>query len=157
MKKAKTTLTRFLSLLTTVCMVMTFFTFVPLTVSANPPHAPNVDAPLLNWTRGYGVSFVAVGAEHTVAIRGDGTLWAWGRNNGGQLGIGVGTHNATGADIISRNNPSHVACSLASCPCHTPTDPPTPPGSERPNCQDRTWKHVSAGVTHTVAIKNDGS
>ncbi len=31
---------------------------------------------------------IAAGHEHTLALRRDGTVWAWGRNNAGQLGIG---------------------------------------------------------------------
>jgi alpha-tubulin suppressor-like RCC1 family protein len=31
---------------------------------------------------------VSVGAAHSCAIRGDGTLWCWGRNNDGELGLG---------------------------------------------------------------------
>jgi alpha-tubulin suppressor-like RCC1 family protein len=31
---------------------------------------------------------VAAGGGHTCAVGGDGTLWCWGRNASGQLGIG---------------------------------------------------------------------
>ena len=34
---------------------------------------------------------VAVGAEHMLAVKMDGTVWAWGRNNGRQLGLGSNT------------------------------------------------------------------
>ena len=32
---------------------------------------------------------IAAGANHTLAIKSDGSLWAWGSNNNGQLGIGT--------------------------------------------------------------------
>ena len=34
---------------------------------------------------------VTAGAQYTVALRSDGTLWAWGRNDSGQLGNGGDT------------------------------------------------------------------
>jgi hypothetical protein len=41
-----------------------------------------------------GVTTIEVGEHHTVAVRPDGTLWAWGRNDDGQLGIGTFSTNA---------------------------------------------------------------
>ena len=32
---------------------------------------------------------IAAGGEHTIAIKSDGTLWAWGYNGAGQLGDGT--------------------------------------------------------------------
>jgi hypothetical protein len=40
-----------------------------------------------------GVIAVAAGAEHSVALRWDGTVWAWGSNANGQLGTGSGAHS----------------------------------------------------------------
>jgi len=33
---------------------------------------------------------VSAGGSHTVAIKTDGTLWAWGSNSSGELGLGLG-------------------------------------------------------------------
>ncbi|MBU2527892.1 right-handed parallel beta-helix repeat-containing protein [bacterium] len=44
-------------------------------------------------------SSVSGGLEHTIAVRADGTLWAWGLNNYGQLGLG---------DITARYIPTQV-------------------------------------------------
>lgn len=35
-----------------------------------------------------GVKLIAVGAFHNLALQEDGTLWAWGNNEYGQLGTG---------------------------------------------------------------------
>ena len=63
---------------------------------------------------------------HTLGIRkdssGNRTLWAWGYNQNGQLGLG---------DTEDRNTPTRVG---------TYTD----------------WVHVSAGGTHTMGIREDG-
>jgi alpha-tubulin suppressor-like RCC1 family protein len=69
---------------------------------------------------------VSVGSEYTIAIKSDGSLWAWGSNEYGQLGdnmAGKGTN------------------------CTSPTRIGT----------DSNWTIVSAGVSHTVALKMDGS
>ena len=71
---------------------------------------------------------VSAGVSHTVAIRTDGTLWAWGDNYRGQLGDGT---------TSSESGEGHI----------TPRQIGT----------DSDWADVSAGGYHTVAIKTDGS
>ena len=67
---------------------------------------------------------VSVGATHTVAVRTDGSLWAWGTNWRGELGIG------TSGD--GTNTPVRVGT-------------------------DTNWASVSAGWHYTMAIRTDGS
>ncbi|MCL2438614.1 MAG: Ig-like domain-containing protein [Coriobacteriia bacterium] len=71
---------------------------------------------------------MSAGEEFTLALRDDGALWAWGRNNQGQLGLGSGT--------TQRLIPAQV---------------PVPGGSSY------YWTDVTAGYSHTLAIRNDGS
>lgn len=59
----------------------------------------------------------------TLAIKNDGTLWAWGSNNKGQLGDGTN---------IDRNVPTKIG-------------------------NDSDWKYVAAGRQHSFAIKTDGT
>ncbi|MDI6787050.1 MAG: hypothetical protein QME51_01605, partial [Planctomycetota bacterium] len=67
---------------------------------------------------------VAAGGEwHTLAIKTNGTLWAWGWNNWGQLGLG---------DTTNRLSPVQVT---------TATD----------------WTIVACGERHTLAIKTNGT
>ena len=60
---------------------------------------------------------------HSVALKSDGTLWAWGSNGSGRLGVG---------DTTSRNIPTQVG-------------------------SDTDWVDVSAGTFHNVALKSDGT
>ncbi|WP_181368938.1 RCC1 domain-containing protein [Flavobacterium pallidum] len=71
---------------------------------------------------------VSMGTESTssayaMAIQTNGTLWAWGGNGQGELGIG---------NTVQQNSPVQVG---------TATN----------------WKYVYAGLNHTVAIKTDGT
>jgi len=70
-----------------------------------------------------GWSFVSAGWRHTIALRTDGTLWAWGLNAEGQLGLGHRTNTPTPTQVL--------------------------PGT--------TWLSVYAGAGHTLAIRPDGT
>jgi hypothetical protein len=61
--------------------------------------------------------------HHTLGLRRDGSLWAWGGNGSGELGVG---------DFQPRTTPTRVG---------TDTD----------------WMAISAGSQHSLAIKRDGS
>jgi alpha-tubulin suppressor-like RCC1 family protein len=64
------------------------------------------------------------GYYHTVALKTDGTLWTWGSNTAGQLGINATTNRSTPVTTILGGT---------------------------------NWKSVSAGNSHTAAIKTDGT
>ncbi len=66
---------------------------------------------------------VSCGYDFTVAIRSDGTLWAWGDNDTGELGLG---------DETQKDSPTEVE-----------------PGT--------TWQAVSCGYDDTVAVRSDGT
>jgi alpha-tubulin suppressor-like RCC1 family protein len=73
---------------------------------------------------------ISAGASHNVAIKSDGTLWAWGANFLGQFGVGT-----TG--ILNRKaRESNIPVAAA-------------PGHD--------WKQAVAGGIHTLAIKQDGT
>jgi len=76
-----------------------------------------------------GVVAVSAGAYYTMAVKADGSLWGWGKNDFGQLGNGA---------II--NHDGYVPESVPS-PIYVMSDVTA----------------VSAGVNHTMAIKTDGS
>jgi len=66
---------------------------------------------------------VAAGGRHTLAIKRDATLWAWGANNVGQLG----------------------------------TDSATQPGVPVQVGEESGWVAVAAGFLHSIAMRSDGS
>ena len=76
-----------------------------------------------------GVIAVVAGARHTVVLKNDGTLWAWGRNNYGQLGDGTGGDKT---ESYNKNTPVQVK------------------GGDN-------WASVSGASYHTIANKRDGT
>jgi alpha-tubulin suppressor-like RCC1 family protein len=84
----------------------------------------NRTTPVTTFAGGTNWKFVACGRFFTAAIKTDGTLWTWGRNNSGRLGDNT---------IIARSTP--VTTFLGGT----------------------NWKQVDGGSEHTAAIKTDGT
>ena len=74
---------------------------------------------------------VSCGEFHTMALKTDGTLWMWGSNNNGRLGI-----NSFIGDNDASNNRSSPVQTVAG---------------------GTNWKQISAGAGHSTAIKTDGT
>lgn len=122
---------------------------------------------------------IATGGSHTLAVKADGTLLAWGLNRSGQLGDGSAIDKPSPTTIGSLKTWSVIAagefhtvallgtnCAVNGCPLYawgynqngqlgdgTTTDKNTPTkiGSVT------TWIAVAAGRAHTLAVKKDGS
>lgn len=71
---------------------------------------------------------IAAGGSHSIALKADNSLWAWGSNNGGQLGNGAHVDAVAPVQIVS---PDLLA--------------------------NTEWKTVAGGQMHSVALKNDNS
>jgi len=95
-------------------------------VNNNDRHSPVRIGTATNW------AFVSAGNSHTIAIRTDGTLWAWGSNRYGQLGDGMGGGEWTDPDRGRHTTPVRIGTST-------------------------NWVSVSAGSSRTVAIRADGT
>ena len=67
---------------------------------------------------------IACGDDHTIALKTDGTLWSWGFNGLGQLGVNDTTNRITPVTTLLGGN---------------------------------NWKSIAGGSTHTVALKTDGT
>lgn len=91
---------------------------------------PSSSAAFLNVTFGTPAKVKAVkgGNGHSLALMDDGTLWAWGRNANGQLGIG---------SLVDTSTPARVE---------------TSPGTPLANVVA-----ISAGQAHSIAVTADGS
>jgi alpha-tubulin suppressor-like RCC1 family protein len=105
---------------------------------------------------------VSTGSNYTVALKSDGSLWAWGSNDYGQLGDGTKTDRNAPVQVgidkdwiaVSAGYDSTVALksdgSLWAC-----GDDYTIVYTQVGSAKD--WVEVSSNGSHTMAIKADGS
>ncbi|MFH1230427.1 MAG: putative Ig domain-containing protein [Planctomycetota bacterium] len=125
----------------------------------------------------YGVvnspSGIAAGGSHTVILKTDGTLWAWGLNSSGQLGNGTFTNKNIPTKIGTDTNWAIIAAGGSHTVAlktdrtlwawgrndrgqlgdgtNTNRNIPTKIGT------DTNWAGITAGEYHTVAIKTNGT
>ena len=52
----------------------------------------------------------ATGIHHTAAVKTDGTLWTWGRNNSGQLGDNTITNRSSPGTTVSNSDWKQISC-----------------------------------------------
>jgi alpha-tubulin suppressor-like RCC1 family protein len=123
---------------------------------------------------------VSAAIHHTIALKSDGTLWAWGRNDGGQLAdgtrVGKLTPEQSGTDsdwVLIASGNSHVAAIKADGTFWTwggntngQLGDGTAPyslllvqtgDSTGDGIPDAGWTSISAGAQHSGAIKSDGT
>jgi hypothetical protein len=98
-----------------------------------------------------GVTATAAGAQHTLALKGDGQVVAWGNNDDGQSGVPVGL---SGVKAIAAGHAHSVAVktdgTVTAWGANTDgqcTAPPLLTGV----------KAVAAGLSHTLALKENGT
>ena len=80
------------------------------------------EAPVQESTGAATWSTISASWEQTIALKSDGTLWAWGDNDYGQLGDGTN---------IDKDTPTQIGSAM--------------------------WSAISAGADHTVAVKPNGT
>jgi len=134
----------------------------------NYPNAPVQVGTVRTW------GSVSVGTFHTVALRTDNSLWAWGQNNYGQLGDGTTANKTTPVQVgagwkavdagyyhtVAIKNDGTLwswgvndfgQLGIGTSGNNTNKNTPTRVGTAND------WKFVAAGHDHTLAIKNDNS
>ena len=116
---------------------------------------------------------VSSGVSHTLAKKTDGTLWAWGNNGNGQLGLGDTTQRTTPIKVGADTNWSSVS-SASSYTLAKKTDgtlwawgyndygqlglgTTTQMNAPAQIGTLTNWASVSCGWSHTLAIKADGT
>ena len=55
------------------------------------------------------ITAISAGSGHIVALRSDGTIWAWGSNGGGQLGDGTTTDRTRPVQVSNLNNVTAIS------------------------------------------------
>ena len=119
-------------------------------------------------------SQISTGGSHSVAIAPNGTLWSWGYNNYGQLGLGDTTTRTAPTQIGTAINWQSVSCGGS----HTlalktdgtlwswgyGSEGRLGLGNDSTNRNipiqvgtDTNWQSVSSGGSHTLALKTDGT
>jgi len=95
----------------------------------------NTPAQVLNPS---GIPFVAVasGAGHALALQADGSLWSWGSNDSGQLGL-RDSQAALPSGTLPRATPVQVLVQGAN--------------------SDNDWSAIAAGGSHSLALKANGT
>lgn len=105
-------------------------TFGQLGDSSYPGASPGVSgrsSPVQTIAGGNNWKYVVCGAYHNLALKADGSLWAWGWCGSGILGDG-----SSAPTVTSRSSPVQIGTEL-------------------------TWKQVSANYTHSAGVKTDGT
>jgi alpha-tubulin suppressor-like RCC1 family protein len=122
---------------------------------------------LTNWFE------IAVGRNHTAAIKTDGTLWAWGQNNARQVGDGTSVYRSSPVQVgaltswtkISAGN-QHTAAIKTDGTLWTwgnSADGQIGDGTRTLRSSPvqvgalTNWLQVSAGAYHSMSIKTDGT
>ena len=148
------------------------------TISDNKLHATvggtvYVTATIAEGTYGDSIAEIFAGGEHTLALKSDGSLWAWGHNYHGQLGDGTNVDRLTPVQIgistdwkvVSAGGEHTIALKSGGSLWawgknnHGQLGDGTNVDRRMP-VQIGTstdWTAISAGDSHTLALKSDGS
>ncbi|HHT9114972.1 MAG TPA: RCC1 domain-containing protein [Candidatus Wunengus californicus] len=104
------------------------------------------------------VKSIAGGHWHSLALKSNGTVWAWGNNTYGQLGDGSNTDSNTAVEVkfggTTEGIDNFFTTSQASTKAPTESDHATPPKLES---SLRNIITIASGGGHTVFLRSDGA
>jgi alpha-tubulin suppressor-like RCC1 family protein len=124
-----------------------------------------VSTPATEWVSG------STGSSHSAAIFSDGSLWTWGNNNHGQLGLGTTTEQHSPVQLGAGTTWTAAACgtdytlalqangTLWAMGTNTDGQLGTGNNTEQhsPVQVAGTWAAMAAGDAHSMALKADGT
>ena len=135
----------------------------------------NRSTPVTTFVGGSNWKQVAGGRDHSLAVKTDGTLWTWGRNNNGQLGTNDITLRRTPVTTFAGGNNWKQVTGGYYHTSAIKTDGTLWGWGQNYNGQlgvnggaqrltpvttfagGTNWKQVAGGYSHTAAIKTDGT
>ena len=104
------------------------------------------------------VKSIAGGHWHSLALKSDGTVWAWGNNTYGQLGDGSNTDSNTAVEVkfggTTEDIDNFFTTSQASTKAPTESDHATPQQLES---SLRNIITIASGGGHTIFLRSDGA
>ena len=118
----------------------------------NGTTAPNSDAPV-QVSRLTEVETVAAAGDHTLAVEGDGTVWAWGANWDGALGDGTTTDRSTPVQVSVLKNATDVEAGFDFSMAVAEAETTPPKVNSTAPAADATGASPSANVTATFSEK----
>lgn len=86
-------------------------------LAATSPSTADVGETRLDHARASDAGTISVGLSHTCAVLSDGTLWCWGNNDSGQLGLGNTTNQSSPARVGSASNWRTVSAGSGKTTC----------------------------------------
>jgi alpha-tubulin suppressor-like RCC1 family protein len=106
------------------------------------------------------VAVIVAGDVHSLAVKNDGSVWAWGWNDSGQLGDGTNwsvTSVKTTPVRVLGGDTGDDFLNLYSTGPDEPDEPDGPDEPDEPDGPDLTLASLAAGADHSLMLKEDGT
>lgn len=125
--------------------------------------ASNVHTPRPIFSKGWGVREFSAGGSHSLVLGNNGSLWAMGANEQGQLGLGEVARPASGTNTngIVRRAVTNLFTNIAFAPPRVEANEEVVEDKAsmfKPRRVGRQlWKSIAAGDRHSLGVRQDGT